>query len=84
MSVSPEQSKDSKSKPSESLKTDSCLDSYAEEDETPGVLPKKTEGFAPLMQRNDVSGQDEELDGIEEFYLTEIEQIQNMELISKL
>ena len=38
----------------------------------------------PLLKRNDIEGQDEELSDIEEFYLTEIEQIQNAELMFNL
>ena len=34
-----------------------------------------------MLRRNDIEGEDEELSDIEEFYLTEIEQIQNSELM---
>ena len=40
--------------------------------------------FSPILKRNDIAGKDEELSGIEEFYLAEIEQIQNTDLMSKL
>jgi len=38
----------------------------------------------PLLKRGDIEGQDDELSDIEEFYLTEIEQIQNAELMFNL
>lgn len=38
----------------------------------------------PLLNRDDIEGQDDELSDIEEFYLTEIEQIQNAELMFNL
>jgi hypothetical protein len=34
-----------------------------------------------MLRRRDIGGEDEELSDIEEFYLTEIEQIQNAELM---
>ena len=34
-----------------------------------------------MLTRNDIEGEDEELSDMEEFYLTEIEQIQNSELV---
>lgn len=37
--------------------------------------------MTPLLRRRDIEGEDEELSDIEEFYLTEIEQIQNSELM---
>ena len=43
---------------------------------------KKT--FSPIPNRNDIQGNDNELSGIEEFYLIEIEQTQNVDKMSKL
>jgi hypothetical protein len=34
---------------------------------------EKQRGFSPIMNRNDIAGRDDELSGIEEFYLIEIE-----------
>lgn len=40
--------------------------------------------LSPMLNRDEISGRDEELSDIEEFYLTEIEQIHNADLMFNL
>ena len=37
-----------------------------------------------IIRRDEIAGEDDELSDIEEFYLTEIEQIQNADLMFRL
>lgn len=40
--------------------------------------------FSPILKRSDIEGNDEDLSDIEEFYLIEIEQLQNNDVLCKL
>ena len=40
--------------------------------------------FSPMLNRNDQSGKDDDLDDMEEFYLIEIEQVHYADLMEQL
>lgn len=49
-----------------------------------GISSTEELPFSPMLERKDLSGQDLDLTGMEEFYLTEIESMQNNDQIVKL